>query len=89
MIARGDHAAYFFLSDGGQHERLSEIPRIMGGIVVSAQIIQFVRDRRHDRVRKIGFRSLATADNLVMADLDTAPCEAAWPKVPQAESCNG
>lgn len=59
------------------------------GIVMSAEIIPFVRDRRRDRVRKIGSRSLATPDDLVMDHLDTAPCEAAWPKVPQAESCNG
>jgi hypothetical protein len=56
---------------------------------MSAEIIPFVRDRRPDRVRKIGFRALATPDDLVMDHLDTAPCEAAWPKVPQAESCNG
>jgi len=60
----------------------------MGGIVLNAEIIHFVRDRRHDRVRNIGFRSLATPDDLVMDHFDTAPCEAAWPKVPQAEPYN-
>jgi hypothetical protein len=59
------------------------------GIVMSAEIIPFVRDRRRDRVRHIGSRSLATPDDLVMDHLDTAPCEAAWLKVPQAESYNG
>ena len=56
---------------------------------MSAEIIQFVRRRKHDRIGNIGFRSLATPEDLIMDHLDTAPCEGAWPKVPQAESTNG
>ena len=79
----------FFLSDGGQHEHLSEISRIMGGIVMSAQIIPFVRDRRRDRVRNIGSRSLATPDDLVMDHVDTAPGVSVRPEARPEEFRDG
>lgn len=82
----------------GLHDRVSDIARIgrpgrdrgMGGIVVSAEIIQFIRGPRHHREQSdfptIVFRSAARPDDLVMDHADTAPSEYVRPE--PAESCD-
>jgi hypothetical protein len=51
----------------------------MGGIFVSAEIIQFVRGPKHDRGQSdfptIAFRSAARPDDLAMPHVDTSPSE--------------
>jgi len=75
----------------GQHDRVSDLARIgrpgrdrgVGGIVVSAEIIRFIRGPKPDRELSdfptIAFRSAARPDDLAMDHVDTAPCEYLWP----------
>ena len=50
----------------------------MGGVFVSAEIVQFIRgpkrDRGHSDFPTIAFRSAARPDDLVMDHVDTAAC---------------
>jgi hypothetical protein len=76
----------------GAHDRVSDIARIgrpgrdrgVGGIFVSAEIIQFIRGPKRNRELSdfptIAFRSAARADDLVMDHADTAPSEYAPPE---------
>jgi hypothetical protein len=68
-------------------DRLSDLARIgwpghdrgVGGIFVSAEIIQFIRGPKHDREQSdfptIAFRSAKRPDDLVMDHADTATSE--------------
>jgi hypothetical protein len=51
----------------------------MGGIFLSAEIIQFIRGPKHRREQSdfptIAFRSAPRPDDLTMDHADTAPCE--------------
>jgi hypothetical protein len=51
----------------------------MGGIFVSAEIIQFIRGPKHNRGQTdfptIAFRSVVRRDDPIMDHSDTAPCE--------------
>jgi hypothetical protein len=62
-----------------QHDRVSGRDRGVGGIVVSAEIIRFIRGpkraREHSDFPTIAFRSAARPDDLAMDHADTAPCE--------------
>jgi hypothetical protein len=76
----------------GAHDRVSDIARIgrpgrdrgVGGIFVSAEIIQFIRGPKRNRELSdfptIAFRSAARPDDLVMDHADTAPSEYAPPE---------
>jgi hypothetical protein len=61
----------------------------MGGIFVSAEIIQFIRGPKHDRGQTdfptIAFRSAARRDDLTMDHVDTAPCEYVRPEQSEAQ----
>ena len=58
--------------------------RGVGGIVVSAETIQFIRrpkrNREHSDFPTIAFRSAAPPDDLVMDHADTAPSEYVRPE---------
>jgi hypothetical protein len=61
----------------------------VGGIFVSAEIIQFIRGPRPDRQQSdfptIAFRSVARRDDLVMDHADTAPSEYVRPEPTEAD----
>jgi hypothetical protein len=83
---------FSFLSSGDLHDRVSDSAclgrtgrdRGVGGIVVSAEIIQFIRGAKHDPVQSdiptIAFRSRARPDDFAMDHADTAPCEYVRPE---------
>jgi hypothetical protein len=56
----------------------------VGGIIVSAEIIQFIRGPKRDREQSdfptIAFRSAPRPDDLVMDHADAAPSEDARPE---------
>jgi hypothetical protein len=56
----------------------------VGGIFVSAEIIQFIRSPKDGRGKSefptIAFRSVARRDDLTMDHVDTAPCEYVRPE---------
>jgi hypothetical protein len=72
---------------GGQHDRVSDIARIgrprrhrgVGGIFVSAEIVQFIPRPNHNRepteFPTIAFRSAAQPDDLTLDHVDTSPSE--------------
>jgi hypothetical protein len=55
----------------------------VGGIFVSAEIIQFIPRPNHHREQTdfptIAFRSVASPDDLTMNHVDTSPCEYVGP----------
>jgi hypothetical protein len=75
-----------------QHDRVSDIAltgwsgrdRGVGGILLSAEIIQFIRCSKHNREQSdfptIAFRSAARPDDLTMDHVDTAPSEYVRPE---------
>jgi hypothetical protein len=81
-----------FRSSEAWHDRVSDFPRIgrpgrdrrLGGIVVSAEIIQFIRgpkrDGDHSDFPTIAFRSAARPNDLVMDHADAAPNEDVHPE---------
>ena len=88
MIAPGDHAAHLF--QGEADDRVSDIARAdrpdcnrdMGGIFVSADIIQFIprpgKDQEQTDFPTIAFRSVVR--DLARDQVDTAPCEYVAPE---------
>ena len=80
-----DHAAHSLHSIRGLHDRVFDIARIgwldrdrgVGGIFVSAEIIQFIarpgRNREPTDFPTIAFRSVAGTDDLTMDHVDTTP----------------
>ena len=81
----------------GQHDRISDLARLswigrhrgMGGIFMSAEIIQFIRSPKHNRGQTdfptIAFRSVVRRDDPIMDHSDTAPCEYVWPDQSEAQ----
>jgi hypothetical protein len=75
-----------------QHDRVSDLARLgrpgrdrgVGGIVMSAEIIRFIRGPKRARELSdfptIAFWSAARPDDLAMDHVDTAPCEYLWPE---------
>jgi hypothetical protein len=86
-----------YLLQRGKHDRIFDIARIgrtgrhrgVGGIFVSAEIIQFIRSPKHNRGQTdfptIAFRSGAQRDDLTMNHVDTAPCEYVRPESNEAQ----
>ena len=62
--------------------------RGVGGICMSANIIQFIPRPHHDREAAdsltIAFRSVARPDDLTMDHVDTSPCEIVQPEPDEA-----
>jgi hypothetical protein len=77
----------FSQSPKAKHDRVFDIARAcgldryrgVGGICMSADIIQFVSRSRHERAAPefpaIAFRSAPRPDDLTMDHVDTSPCE--------------
>ena len=77
----------YVLSRENQHDRVFDLARVgqsgcdrgVGGILVSAEIIQFIRRPKHNREQSdfptIAFRSAVRPDELTMDHADTAPYE--------------
>jgi hypothetical protein len=81
---RGRHDRVFDLAGFGGADR----DRGVGGIFMSAEIIQFIprpnRDRGPTDFPTIAFRSAVRPDGLTMDHVDTAPCEILWPACDEA-----
>ncbi len=81
-----------FRSSEAWDDRVSDFARLgrsgrdryVGGVVVSAEIIQFIRGPKRNRERSdfptIAFRSAARSEDLVMDHADTAPSEYVRPQ---------
>jgi hypothetical protein len=81
----------FSQSPKAKHDRVFDIARAcgpdrdrgVGGICMSADIIQFIprpqRNRGPTDFSTIAFRSAPRPDDLTMDHVDTAPCEYLWP----------
>jgi hypothetical protein len=79
-----------------KHDRIFDIARAcgpdrdrgVGGICMSADIIQFIPRRHHDRAATdfptIAFRSAPRPDDLTMDHVDTALCEIVRPEPDEA-----
>jgi hypothetical protein len=81
-----------FLAQTRPHDSLPDFARAgradgdrgVGGIFMSAEIIQFIRGPKDDGEPSdfptIAFRSATRPDDLVMDHADTEPCEMFWPE---------
>jgi hypothetical protein len=77
----------FLVNHKAKHGRVFDIARArgpdrdrgVGGIFMSAEIIQFIPRPNHNRDQTdfptIAFRSAARPDDLTMDHVDTSPCE--------------
>jgi len=94
MIASGGHAASFNSPQKGvRHDRVFDFARFgrpgrdrsVGGVFMSAEIIRFIPRPNHrgpTDFPAIAFRSEAPPKDHAAEQVDTAPCELAWPYEP-------